>query len=474
MNYSDFKITLDIQKVTSQAMIPVKKGDSARRIIVSLVENGKPYRITDECYAVFSATKPDGETLYNHCYINNNQIIYNITPQTTAVEGLVNANIILYGSDNEIIASPRFTILVDETVCSAEELTSTSEYSALADLVSKCQELLNADGGDEEGGEGGSGQNISGEVAIEDLLLGLSYAAEDTQLKYLSNAEESIYSTLSVATGSCIIKTLGKIAESGTDEMIDGAITIYVIPRDHVWYDEYGHQGDLLMKKITPFYDMYGLQYQYSEISNDINIENFIDDSGGYDDMIHPNDVPTVGAVIRYVTNAVGSSGGGASAEWQTIYTTNGEAVYYDDSSPLEVTGFSCTELRGMFNVKGSWDAVADDLKTAKIVLNDNIELSIVDLCGELTYDATDVLLNISVVSFGKTNYLEIKLQRMPTDDEISDASSYDGSLPSPGIRNYVAYLPENAITSFKITSSYSCYDVWHYDHNTKLELQCR
>lgn len=302
MNYSDFKITLDIQKVTSQAMIPVKKGDSARRIIVSLVENGKPYRITDECYAVFSATKPDGETLYNHCYINNNQIIYNITPQTTAVEGLVNANIILYGSDNEIIASPRFTILVDETVCSAEELTSTSEYSALADLVSKCQELLNADGGDEEGGEGGSVQNISGEVAIEDLPLGLSYAAEDTQLKYLSNAEESIYSTLSVATGSCIIKTLGQIADSGTDEMIDGAITIYVIPRDHVWCDEYGNQGDLLMKKITPFHDIYGLQYNSTEIKNDVTVVSEIPD-GIYDDTIHTKEVPSVGAVIDYVAS---------------------------------------------------------------------------------------------------------------------------------------------------------------------------
>ena len=74
MNYSDFKITLEIQKVTSQAMLPVKTGDTARRIVISLAENGKPYTIADDCYAVFSATKPDGKTLYNHCYINNNQI----------------------------------------------------------------------------------------------------------------------------------------------------------------------------------------------------------------------------------------------------------------------------------------------------------------------------------------------------------------------------------------------------------------
>lgn len=154
------------------------------------------------------------------------------------------------------------------------------------------------------GGANSSVQSVSGEVAIEDLPLGLSYAAKDTQLKYLSNAEESIHSTLSVATGSCIIKTLGQIADSATGEILDGAITVYVIPRYHVLYDEYGNQNDLLMKKITPYHDMYGLQYNSEEIKNDITVVSEIP-NGIYDDTINTKQVPSVGAVIDYVASVL-------------------------------------------------------------------------------------------------------------------------------------------------------------------------
>ena len=53
MNNSVYRISLDIHTVGSQVSLPIKRGDTARTICVTLTENGKPYQITDGCYAKY-------------------------------------------------------------------------------------------------------------------------------------------------------------------------------------------------------------------------------------------------------------------------------------------------------------------------------------------------------------------------------------------------------------------------------------
>ena len=135
MNMSNFRISLDIHDEASQLSFSVKKGDTSRRLYITLTENGMPYRIGKDCYAVFSAVKPDDKVIYNDCIIKDNTIIYDMTEQTTSASGRCECELILYGGNAEQLTSPRFSVIVYSPVHSAGDIASTSEYTALANLV---------------------------------------------------------------------------------------------------------------------------------------------------------------------------------------------------------------------------------------------------------------------------------------------------------------------------------------------------
>lgn len=136
MNDSAYKISLDINAQGSQVALNAKKSDTGRKIYISLRAGGTPYPIADDCYAVFAATKPDGSILYNACTIEGNEIVYEFTEQTCSAVGNNRCEIKLYGLDDKLITSPRFTLLVDGTVYPDEQVESTDEFSALTKLVS--------------------------------------------------------------------------------------------------------------------------------------------------------------------------------------------------------------------------------------------------------------------------------------------------------------------------------------------------
>ena len=144
MNYSTYRASLDIHASGSQAVLHAKKGETKRRILITLTERGKPYLISSDCTAVFTATKPDGNIIYNGCAIDNNIICYNFTEQTTAAEGKLDCEIRLYGADNALIISPGFDLIVDATVYNdGDVVESATEVSALTALVSETNTLIN-------------------------------------------------------------------------------------------------------------------------------------------------------------------------------------------------------------------------------------------------------------------------------------------------------------------------------------------
>lgn len=176
MKPSDYKISLDILESQSQYSLPMKKGDTKRNICITLREGAVPYEIGADCFAVFSGKKPDGKPLENNCVISGNTIIYSITPQTTAVSGLVDCEINLYGADEGLIGSPRFSIIVDERVVGEEKIESTAEFSALTTLYSQTNKLktevenklANGDFKGDKGDKGDTGaQGPQGEQGIQ-------------------------------------------------------------------------------------------------------------------------------------------------------------------------------------------------------------------------------------------------------------------------------------------------------------------
>ena len=144
MNIIYKKISLDIHNIASQLTLAVKKGDTARGLIITLTENGKIYNIPDYCYATFSAKKSDGTFVSNGCEIKDNKIIYDFSEQLTAVAGRVDCEIPLFGNNESKITSPLFTLYVYQTVVDEfeKEIVSSDEFKTLDTLISETTNVL--------------------------------------------------------------------------------------------------------------------------------------------------------------------------------------------------------------------------------------------------------------------------------------------------------------------------------------------
>jgi hypothetical protein len=143
MRDSSFRISLDIHEVQSQVSLPVKTGDTARKILINLTENGAPYPIDNNCIAIFSAIKSDGKKIINDCIIEDNRIRYDITAQTVSAEGIVNAEIILYGEDEAVICSPRFDLVVDDRVVGVETISEDEKNLFDSFILSEQKRVAN-------------------------------------------------------------------------------------------------------------------------------------------------------------------------------------------------------------------------------------------------------------------------------------------------------------------------------------------
>ena len=148
------KITLDIHKLGSQAVIPCFQGDSGYTIVAQLTESGRPYAIDDGSIASFMALKPNGDCLNNACSIENNCIVYDFkksmdengeeTCQTTSVPGTMGCQFNLIGPSGAILASPLFNILVNKRVYNEQTIIkSAPEYTALTEYVADLHKKVN-------------------------------------------------------------------------------------------------------------------------------------------------------------------------------------------------------------------------------------------------------------------------------------------------------------------------------------------
>lgn len=134
---SKYKFSLDIKLTQSQVSIPVMLNDTVWGFYINLIDDGKPFFIPDGCRAVFVAKKPDGNTLFNDCIIEKNNIVrYDFTANTTNVEGTVPCEIRVYGPAGRMLTCPRFTMVVDHRVLLDDEVIfSESEKTTLDSII---------------------------------------------------------------------------------------------------------------------------------------------------------------------------------------------------------------------------------------------------------------------------------------------------------------------------------------------------
>ena len=136
MNNSTYRFTLDLQKHQSQMSVAVFRHDTAVRLIISLTDGGKPYFLEDGCYARLFGKRPDDAEFSHPCMIKDNtEIIYDFLPSASYVEGIVNCQLRIYGTEREFITAPRFTIVVDERVVDDSDTDIDDETLAKLDDI---------------------------------------------------------------------------------------------------------------------------------------------------------------------------------------------------------------------------------------------------------------------------------------------------------------------------------------------------
>lgn len=138
------RLTLEMTTLNSQATVHIKKNDTKNKLVVSLSENGKPYKLSKNVYAAFVGKKPDGKIVFNDCDIVGNTITYTITAQTSVVAGIVACEIRLYDINDNLLTSPNFTVVVDETIYNADDvqIESENEINVLDSLISEAHALI--------------------------------------------------------------------------------------------------------------------------------------------------------------------------------------------------------------------------------------------------------------------------------------------------------------------------------------------
>ena len=146
MNYSTYRLTLDIHQVIAQVSIPVFFQDTWVRFLFNLTDGGKPYTLEEVAKATLFGKKADGTSLVEDCNIieNNTRIEYTFSEQTASALGPVECEIRLYSKSGRQLTSPSFTIVVEERVLKDEDIIESETEKSAIDRILDSEEAIKA------------------------------------------------------------------------------------------------------------------------------------------------------------------------------------------------------------------------------------------------------------------------------------------------------------------------------------------
>lgn len=146
MRKVEHRLRLDLLRGGNQGYIRVKRGENgARRLAIALYMHSVPYMADAGTTAVFRAIKPDNKKLFNSTTITDNVVTVGITTQTVAALGTVRCELSIYGTNNELLYSPQFDIIVEDYLYSDTAIESTDEYTDLTEAISKVNNIVSTE-----------------------------------------------------------------------------------------------------------------------------------------------------------------------------------------------------------------------------------------------------------------------------------------------------------------------------------------
>lgn len=138
-------LSLDIGVLNKHQWVDAKQFDNkARRLIITLLDNGEQFVPEKGTVVMFRALKPDGKSVEYEATINEDgTITVELSEQALAVKGVVKADISLVGSDGSRLSTASF-FLQNQEAPIGEDVGSESQILVFERLTSQAVEAANS------------------------------------------------------------------------------------------------------------------------------------------------------------------------------------------------------------------------------------------------------------------------------------------------------------------------------------------
>ena len=129
------RLTLDVGLRDSYKVVFAKMGDTERRVIAEIKDNGEEYSLTGVNTVEVRCRKADGKQVTKNATKENNTIVIDISGQMTTYKGTAIVDVVLYGTSGGVLSTAKFYLNVDDGAVSEDEIKSSNEYESLTDAL---------------------------------------------------------------------------------------------------------------------------------------------------------------------------------------------------------------------------------------------------------------------------------------------------------------------------------------------------
>lgn len=136
-------IILDVS-IDKHVVVLIKQYDiDIREILVKITDKGKPYTIESNIVPRIKCNKPDNTKVINDCTVTEDGVVkIDITEQMTVCAGLCDCELLLVDAKNsKVLHTMSFIINVKKSVFSDDEISSTNEFTTLANALIKLEHI---------------------------------------------------------------------------------------------------------------------------------------------------------------------------------------------------------------------------------------------------------------------------------------------------------------------------------------------
>ncbi len=219
------QITLDVAGRNLYKYVYAKQGDSGSRFVkATILADGKVMQIGSGMTAKFRAEKPDGKAILNPATVNDDgTVTVELTKQTLAADGVVDADIVISSASGEELSTVSFKIEVEKAPFGSLA-DSKNEMLVLQKLIEDSEDALEKLGNVKDGKDGVS-PTVSTAATIGGTKVTITDANGSHEFVVKDGANGSDGDPATDAQVSAAVNSYLDAHPEATTTLQDGAVT---------------------------------------------------------------------------------------------------------------------------------------------------------------------------------------------------------------------------------------------------------